>query len=320
MGHAIVEGEAVDERLQGGARRALRPRKIDLPVRSEEIRAAEIGAHRVSAVLHDDDREIDAVVEAQRLALRERLQARLQAPVERRRDRAAGRDRRRKVLGEVWCQERESEARRGQRLADRLGHLGFGEHAVLPKAVQHLGARRERRLGVPVGPEPLRRLRQRHQQRGFPEAEAPRLLAEIGERGRAHALEIAAEGRRGQIDREDALLREPLLQLQRPRHLAQLGAEAARPRLEKPCRLHGKGRCPGHDVPARSPLPGGARHGERVHADMLLEALILIGAQQSDIAGIDVPAVVGSRQAPSGVSKARRMSPSRSVTTTDARS
>ena len=56
---------------------------------------------------------------------------------------------------------------------------------------------------------------------------SPRLLAEIGERGRAHALEIAAERRQRQIAVEHAVLADRALDLPGARHLPELGGRAS---------------------------------------------------------------------------------------------
>src|SRR5262249_49741019 len=73
-------------------------------------------------------------------------------------------------------------------------------------AVEYTVARGARRRGGAVGPAQLRRLRQRHQQRLLGEAEAARLLAEIGERGGPDAFKIAAVRRETEIEREDLVL------------------------------------------------------------------------------------------------------------------
>ena len=61
-------------------------------------------------------------------------------------------------------------------------------------AVEHAIARRARDLGRTIRPSRFRRLRQGDEQRRFTERQPARLLAEIRERGRPHAFEIAAEG------------------------------------------------------------------------------------------------------------------------------
>src|SRR5262249_60586027 len=106
-----------------------------------------------------------------------------------------------------------------------------------------------RRRHRAVGTALLRRWRQGHQQRRLAQGQAARLLAEIGERGRARAFEIAAIGREAEIEREDLVLGERALELDRADHLPQLGGEAALGAwLEQPRYLHGDGGGAGDDA------------------------------------------------------------------------
>jgi len=63
MKDKIVEGEAVDERLECGAGRARAHRQIDLPRSPPIIRAADIGEHIARPVFDDDDGEAAAVLQ-----------------------------------------------------------------------------------------------------------------------------------------------------------------------------------------------------------------------------------------------------------------
>jgi hypothetical protein len=109
---------------------------------------------------------------------------------------------------------------RGQRQAvarhavDRRA-VGFPllEDAGADHAGEHAVARRLRGLAVAVRPPPFRQLRQRHEEGRLCDGQALRLLAEIGERGCAHAFEIAAIGRQRQVAFEDFALRQPPLDL-----------------------------------------------------------------------------------------------------------
>src|ERR1041384_5322432 len=69
-------------------------------------------------------------------------------------------------------------------------------------AVEHAVARPLGRARVPIGPAELGRLRQRYQERCRAEREPPGLLAELSERRRANAFEIAAIRRERQIERK----------------------------------------------------------------------------------------------------------------------
>ena len=86
--------------------------------------------------------------------------------------------------------------------------LGIAEQALAGDAIEHAIARELRPLGKAIGPAIFRRLRQRYEQRRFAEREPPWLLAEISERGRADAFEIAAIGREREIEAEDLVLGE----------------------------------------------------------------------------------------------------------------
>ncbi len=110
----------------------------------------------------------------------------------------------------------------GFRLRDFVGRNAAG----VRNAIEHAVARAMRALGRTIGPPHFGRLRDRDQQRRFGEREAPRLLAEIGVRGGAHAFEIAAIGRKAEIEREDVVLAERAFELDRAHRLPQLCEEA----------------------------------------------------------------------------------------------
>ena len=186
----------------------------------------------------------------------------------------------------------------GLRLRDLVGRNA----ARFRHAVEHAVARAMRGLGRAVGPADFRRLRDRDQQGGFGEREALRLLAEIGVRGRAHAFEIAAIGRKAEIEREDLVLGERAFELDRAHRLAQFCAERAiRARLEQPRDLHGDGRAARHDAAVRDELERRAGDRQRIDAVVLAEALVLVGDQQIEIARIDV--LHGRGQSPASVDR-----------------
>ena len=95
-------------------------------------------------------------------------------------------------------------------------------------ALEHSVTRVARRGHRAVGTALLRRLRQADQHGRFAQRQAARLLAEIGERRRAHAFEIAAVRRQTEIEREDLVLGERALDLDGTHHLTQLCLKAAR--------------------------------------------------------------------------------------------
>ncbi len=168
--------------------------------------------------------------------------------------------------------------------AHRHARVGERDDALLDHARQDLVAALQRGDGVTVGPLSHRRLRQRHEQCCLRQVDARRLLAEIGQRRGAHALEVAAERRERQIEREDLILRIPLLELHRPHHLEQLGDDAARARLQQARHLHGQRRAARDDAPVARKLHARARHRQRIDAEMIVETLVLIRFEQREIA------------------------------------
>ncbi len=201
------------------------------------------------------------------------------------------------------------------------------QHRHRPAPVRHrlrLGARRPRRpamtpaaatrsstrsrawraaVGRAVGPARFRRLRQRDQQRRLAERQPPRLLAEIGERGGAHAFEIAAVGREAEIEREDFVLAERAFELRSraPSGAAwrQACARARGSSRRATCMVRVE--AAGDDAAVARRTAGSARQRQRIDAVMRVEALVLVGDEQLEKARIDIFAAAGSRQRPSGV-------------------
>ncbi len=134
-------------------------------------------------------------------------------------------------LGQVRRKLRELETRRRDALA--LGALGLGrlQDAGLDGAIEHAVASAARGFAVAIGTAVLGRLGQRDEKRGFARREMARLLAEIGERGGAHAFDVAAEGRETKVEAQDLGLGELLLELQ---ERARSGA-ACRRRCARAC-------------------------------------------------------------------------------------
>ena len=156
---------------------------------------------------------------------------------------------------------------------------------------------------IAVGAAHLRRLRQRDQQGRLGQRQPPRLLAEIGERGGAHAFEVAAERRQPQIEAQDRVLGQPPLQLRAraaPGGSCRRRCARARPAAGAPPAWSASSRprrCAGGATscqPARPNAPG-------VDAVMRAEALVLEGDQHGEIARVDIldldrqpPAAVGA--------------------------
>ena len=186
----------------------------------------------------------------------------------------------------------------GSRFA-ACGVVGADE-AARGDAVEHAVARRARCGGRAIRPPRFRRLRQRDQQRRLGEGELERLLAEIGERRRPHAFEIAAEGSEGEISIERALSADLALDLQRAGDLPEFGGDCALgPRLDQPRDLHSQRRTAGDHMAADQPLRAGANEGANVDAVVLVEPAVLVGDEHREIARIDV--VRGRRQAPAPI-------------------
>ena len=191
--------------------------------------------------------------------------------------------------------------------------LGFGERDLVGrhgagrgKTVEHAVARGTRDLGKPIRPAQLRRLRQCYQQRRFAKRQPPRLFAEIGERGGTDALDVAAIGREIEIERENFVLGQRTLDLDRTHHLPQFCHHAAAHlrRLQEPRHLHGQGRGAGAKMPARCELQRCAQHRPRIDAVMNTETFVLIGEQHVEEARIDV----GNRRRQPPAAFARRIS------------
>ena len=149
--------------------------------------------------------------------------------------------------------------------------------------------------------------------------ELARLLAEIGERGGAHAFEIAAERRERQIAVEHAVLADRALDLPGARHLPELRRERAlgRGSISRATCMRQR-RAAGDDVAARQPLPGGARQRAR---DRRRDARRSVRPRRRraspDSADRRRVCVAGSRQRPSGKVNGRSSRPSRSTTTVE---
>ena len=106
------------------------------------------------------------------------------------------------TLRQMRRSERHVQAERWRRLPCGDGCIARCDDAFVDHARQHLVAALAGGDAVTIRGGRARRLRQRDKQRGFRKIERRWRLAEIGERGGAHAFEIAAEGRQRQIDRK----------------------------------------------------------------------------------------------------------------------
>ncbi len=302
MQQAVLEGEAVDERLQGRAGRAQRLRHVHLAGAAlvEIIGGADARAHLAGFIVDRQDGDRDLRAERARPLERQFLQALLQAGVDGEPVDAAaglGRDH---LIGGMRRQHRQRLARmrHGCRLCAR--DFVTRHHAGRRRAVKHAVARRPRGLRIAIGAAQFRRLRQRDQERRFRQRQLARLLAEIGERSGADAFQIAAIGRQRQIQRENLHLAERMFELERARDLAQLGVDATvLARLQQPRHLHRDGGTAGDDVTAGGELKCGASKSRHVHPMVGPETFVLIGKEQFEETRIDV--FLGRRQPPASL-------------------
>ena len=295
MDEERIEAHAIDERLERRAGRALGARHVELAEGCSEVGAAELRAHAPAVVLDHHHRDRSTLLD--RLAADEVLDAALEPPVERGAELAAGCGTRGKLGGEVRGEEGECRAALGDRLGECLCHLDGAQAAACAELTQDLVPRVPRRVRMEIGPHPLGRLGKCYEECRLAGRQAARLLAEIGERGGAHALEIAAEGGERQVDREDLRLGVTSLELERAQHLERLAEERARPRRQQACRLHGQRRAARDDVARGEPLPERARERSRIDAPMGGKALVLVSLQHREIKRVDVPGRRLRRQA-----------------------
>ena len=192
----------------------------------------------------------------------------------------------------------------GHRLGGGSGDFGVTHQAGGFHPLQHAIARRAGILRIAVGAAALRQLRQRDEESCLRGGQALRLLAKIGQRSGAHALEIAAIGRQREIAVEDLLLGEASLDLQGAEQLAQLGAEVpAFARLDQAGKLHRQCRAARHDAAVARKLARRAQQGDRVDAAVVPEALVFIGDQHVDQPRVDIGG--GGRQTPAAIDRGK---------------
>jgi hypothetical protein len=141
------------------------------------------------------------------------------------------------LIGGVRRQHRQIAAR--HRHAFRFGASDFISRDKSLHAVEDAVPRRAGGRGIAIRAAHFRRLRERHQQRGFAQCQAARLLAEIRQRRGADAFQIAAIGRKGQIQRENFGLAEREFEFERTGNLPEFGGKTALlTGLQQPRHLH----------------------------------------------------------------------------------
>ncbi len=120
------------------------------------------------------------------------------------------------------------------------------------------------------------------------EIDAARLPPEIGQRRRAHALQIATERREASDRARGSRPWNSAPRAARAHHLEQLGDDTARARLQQARDLHRQGRTAGHDMARRHELHRRAHHRRWIDAPMIVEAAIFIRLEQREVARADI--------------------------------
>ena len=291
MQQPVLEGETVDEGLQRRAGRAQRIAHVDLAGAAgvEIIGGADARAHLAALVVDRDNGDGNLRAKRAGAFQRELLQVALQTGVDGQPVHAAsglgGDD----LVGGMRRQHRQRLALMRHRLRLGAGDLVARYGAGRRHAVEHAVARGAGRIREAVRPAEFRRLRQRHQQGRFGKREFSRFFAEIGQRRRAHAFQIAAIGCQREIERQDLRLAQRMLDLEGAHDLAQFCGDGAMfARLQQARHLHGQRRAAGDDVARGDELERRARHGDRIDAVMVVEALVLVCEQKLEEARIDI--------------------------------
>ena len=228
--------------------------------------------HLAGRVVDHDDRDRDVGAERARALARQLLEALLQRRVDGEAMQLLRRARRRPPASAA-CGASAGIGRRAGRHRLAPWPSAISSAGMRPAAATRSSTRSRAwraAVGRAVGPARLGRLRQRDQQRRLGERQPARLLAEIGERGGAHAFEIAAIGREREIEREDLVLAQSCARAAIARTIWRSLAPSVRsaPRLEQARDLHGQRRAAGDDAAVARELPGRARHRQRIDAAM----------------------------------------------------
>ena len=145
-------------------------------------------------------------------------------------------------VGEVRGQHGEVAPRYRHALRHGPRRVLARDHAGGQHAGEHVVARAPRGVRKAIRAAGLGRLRNGNQQCGLANRQPPRLLAEIGHRGSAHAFQVAAEGCQPQVDAQDLVLRQLPLEGEGEQRLADLARGRAVVLAEQQARdLHGDG-------------------------------------------------------------------------------
>ena len=205
-------------------------------------------------------------------------------------------------FGQVGSELWEFMADRRRTFRDRLTPFSSRDGAGLNGAGKDMVARQARTLGETLGTAEFRRLRNRDEKRCLGQRKTARLFAKIGEGRCAYALDITAERRQFQIERQDFGFGQAAFELKGADDLLQFTrCRALVLAFEKAGHLHGDGRPARDNFAARDTLESRAQQRPRVDAPMAVETLVFVGEQQFEIARID--GVDGERQAPAAIGR-----------------
>ena len=216
MDQAVIQRHAVEERLEGGARRAQRTHHVDMPEAAlvGQVDRTQVGTHRHGLRIDHQNGSGGALWKPRAPAQQQVFEAPLQCGVE------CGTDQRRAVgavqaPGQQRRQGRFLTWRQHQRFFGSLTDLLSRPHLVFGQALQHLVPGALGTLGVAVRAQAAGRLGQHGQQCRFGRGQVHGRLAKVGPAGRRHALQGAAEGRAVQVDLQDFALGQVPFQLRR---------------------------------------------------------------------------------------------------------
>ncbi len=288
MDQAVVQGHAVQERLERGAGRApgLNHVHVAEPLAVAERHRADVGARLQVAVVHHEQRRGGALGQLREIRADPILQGALQVGVEGGDDVRGARRLPAQAFGQQRGMHRRLQRARHHRLDARVIDLRTRPHLQFDHALEHLVARGARGLRMPVRTQPARRLRQHRQQRRFGLRQARGRFTQVGPARRIHALDGAAVGRALQVQLQDLALAQVRFQLQCAQQLLQLAQRRARADLvrhQDPRHLHGQGGTAGHDAARKQPLLAGAQQRPRIDPGVMPEPAVLVVQQRLQV-------------------------------------
>ena len=260
-----------------------------------------MGDHLAGPVVQRDQRGREAAAQRIGMLAHEPLEVGLDPGIDRQAVHEAGLVLAEHGVGQVRGEDRELAARGRHALGRGAARL-VGRDDVMRRGMsQHPVAGAQRGLREAVRPAQLRRLRQGDEQGRLGQRQAPRLLTEVGERGGAHALQVAAEGRKPQVEAQDRVLGELALEMQGAQRLAHFAGAGALVLTRQQARhLHGQRRAAGDDAAMADELPAGAADGDGVDAAVAAETPVLEGEQHGEVAWVDLLGLDGQTPAAVG--------------------